>query len=159
MNKDRYLKMLDFAYGYAKKHTGCLKVAVGCGIYDVDDELMCWGANKVFDDYCKNKGCYRKELYGDDGKEHRLPSDCLAIHAEIEAISKYQRFANTPMYTIVITRYPCEACARAIVAADISEVIYGGEQEISDMTKKLFEHKGVKVTHIKDWKTEYDTSR
>ena len=163
------IKELDIIYSKAQKETGCLKVAVGCGIYNYEGTRTCIGVNRVFTDYCKNKGCYRKELYGDDGKEHRLPSDCLAIHAEIDALARlshncfYECYSEQNRlfmpHTAIITRYPCEACARALVAAGIREIYYGGEQEISHMTENLFKAYKKTVFHIKDWKPKYDTSR
>lgn len=141
------IKELDIIYSKAQKETGCLKVAVGCGIYNYEGTRTCIGVNRVFTDYCKNKGCYRKELYGDDGKEHRLPSDCLAIHAEIDALAMLSRYSEQP-HTAIITRYPCEACARALVAAGVREIYYGGEQEISPMTKNLFKDYKIYILKI-----------
>ena len=51
---------------------------------------------------------------------------------------------------MIVTRYPCEACARAIVAAGITKVIYGGVEEISSQTKEIFERNEVEVKFILD---------
>ena len=52
---------------------------------------------------------------------------------------------------MVVTRYPCEACARAITAAGIKEVFYGRDEEISPYTAAILEAGGVAVHHV-DWK-------
>jgi deoxycytidylate deaminase len=56
--------------------------------------------------------------------------------------------------SIYVTRYPCEACARAIVAAGIKHVYYGRQQEISDETKLIFATAGVEVVWVKTWTAE-----
>ena len=99
------------------------------------------------------------ELYGEDSKNHRLPSDCRAVHSEIDAIAQAAKFGiSTYRATIIVTRYPCEACARAILTAGIKTVYYGREQKISEETEKIFKSGNIKVYHINDW-TYQDTTR
>lgn len=130
-----YLKM---AGDYAKENTGCTKVSVGSCILTMGGAIIL-GANRVAGNRCKVDGCFRIAKYGDNAKTHRNPDDCLAIHSEIDAISKAARegisLANA---TIFVTRYPCEACARAIVMAGIKRVVFGRNQDISEMTKQIF---------------------
>ena len=135
-----YLKM---AGEYAKKMTGCTKVSVGSCIVTRNGTVVL-GANKVLHNHCKNKGCFRVVKYGDNAKTHRNPDDCLATHSEIDAICKAAREGlSLEGATIYVTRYPCEACARAIIGAGITNVIYGRNQEISPMTKQMFEDEGI----------------
>ena len=44
-----------------------------------------------------------------------------------------------------------EACARAIVRAGITLVVYGRKQRISEETAKIFEFAGVQVIHCENW--------
>ena len=124
---------------YAKKHSTCCKAQVGAFIYR---EPLCVskGCNIAMPDNCKEVGCHRLKIYGENSKQHRLPSDCYALHAEINALSTYARMGGKGLYgaTMYVSRYPCEACARAIVAAGITKVIYGGIEEISEQTAKIF---------------------
>ena len=146
-------EILDSAQKYANKSSGCLKVAVGCVIILRDsDRFHIYGCNKSMPLNCRTFGCRRVELYGEDSKEHRLPSDCRALHAEIAALTQAAWFGQ-PTYgaTMYVTRYPCEACARAIVNAGIKHVYYGREQEISEETQKIFHEGHVKVTHVDNW--------
>lgn len=143
--------ILDRANLYALKNSGCNKVQVGSAILTTAGSLI-FGTNYVIGNLCKNRGCQRIELYGEDSKNHRLPSDCRSLHSEIDAIcsaSASGQLINGS--TIYVTRYPCEACARAIVSAGIREVYYGREQEISNQTKEIFDLGGVKVYWVKDW--------
>ena len=135
-----YLKM---AGDYAKKKTGCTKVSVGSCIVTPHGAVLL-GANRVVQDRCKTEGCHRVLKYGDNAKTHRNPDDCLAIHSEIDAIcNAAQEGISLRGATIFVTRYPCEACARAIARAGIHNVIYGREQKISPMTQQIFDDEGI----------------
>lgn len=152
-------EMLDEAQQYADKNTGCRKVAVGAVLVGKmgNTEVRLFGVNKAIPNLCKSVECRRVELYGEDSKNHRLPSDCRAVHSEIDVICQAARFGvSVKGATLFITRYPCEACARAIVAAGISKVYYGREQEVSEETKKILEN--VELVWVKDWTYE-DTER
>jgi dCMP deaminase len=86
----------------------------------------------------------RVEKYGDNAKCHRNPDDCRAIHSEVDAICRAAKNGvNLFGATMFVTRYPCEACARAIVTAGIKRVVYGRNQPISEMTQQIFDSAGV----------------
>lgn len=145
-------KYLEIASRNAKANSidGCVKVSVG-SVLVTNTGIVC-GRNRTYGHNCAQEGCHRVKLYGDNSCNHRLPSDCMSIHSEIDAISAAARNGwNTKGATIYITRYPCEACARAIIAAGIKEVIFGRTQQISAMTEKMFDDAGVKVTWYKDF--------
>ena len=151
-NLDLIPMRLDSADAFAKCMTGCTKVDVGCLIVTLSGEYI-FGANIAVPDLCKTKrGCLRVEKYGDDSKNHRLPADCRAVHSEVHAICKAAKSGvSIAGATIHVTRYPCEACARAIVTAGISKVYYGRQQEISEETKAIFESANVYCEWRADW--------
>lgn len=144
---------LDIANRYAADKSGCTKVTVGAVIVKnygkANENVIAMGANRAIPDLCLARGCQRIELYGNAAKEHRLPSDCRAIHSEVDAISKASE--SVEGCDIFVTRYPCEACARTIVAAGIKRVWFGRTQPISDQTADIFERAGVEVHWLKDW--------
>lgn len=145
---------LDTAYQYAQKVSGCKKVAVG-SVITKNDSVIAMGANRTMPDLCKCIGCLRVEKYGDDSKSHRNPEDCRAIHSEIDAItSAAQNGISLDGATIYVTRYPCEACARAIVSSGIRNVIYGGTARISDQTQILFDNYDIGCVYIPNWKED-----
>ena len=146
---------LDFAQLYANKVSGCRKVAVGSVIV-ADDTLISFGANRGIPDLCKTpRGCMRVEKYGDDSKSHRNPEDCRAIHSEIDALcSAAKRGVSVKEASIYVTRYPCEGCAKAIIAAGIKHVYYGGTAKISLQTADMFDKYGVECVYIPDWKED-----
>lgn len=145
---------LDMAEMYAKKLSGCNKVAVGCAIVSPDrKQLLTLGANQAMPNLCKTKrGCLRVELYGEDSKVHRNSGDCRAIHSEIDAISGAAEWGVSLHGAIAfVTRYPCESCAKALIRAGIKEVYYGGTAEVSEYTRYLFEMYKVRCYHITGW--------
>lgn len=145
---------LDIAHNYALSVSGCRKVAVGSLILK-DRGVLSIGANKGIPNLCHMRGCLRVEKYGDDSKSHRDPADCRAIHSEIDAICSAARSGTSLIdSTIIVTRYPCESCAKAIIAAGIKTVIYGGTANVSEQTREMFECFGVECVHIKDWRED-----
>lgn len=156
MKTKEYLRL---AQEYADKESRCVKVAVGSLLIPKNKNLKIFGANITLPVSCKENGCRRIDLYGEDSKNHRLPSDCRSLHSEITTISEAARYGiSTKDAKMYVTRYPCEACARTIVNAGISTVYYGREQVISEETAEIFRSAGVKVIHVEDW-TYNDTER
>ena len=155
-------ELLSNAQEYANKFSGCKKVSVGSILIPKKSNkgtVFIYGSNRSLPASCRSIGCRRVALYGEDSKNHRLPSDCRAIHSEVDAITQAAKWGySTSRATLVVTRYPCEACARAIVGAGIKTVYYGREQEISEETQKIFDAARVKVVHVNDWLYE-DTRR
>jgi deoxycytidylate deaminase len=143
------------AHEYALEFSGCTKVQVGSLITDSAGNILALGANVSIPNLCKTRGCMRIEKYGDNAKEHRLPSDCRALHSEIDAISHLDDRRNAAV--IHVTRYPCEACARAIVAAGLTFVVYGRTESISAETKAIFDSAGVTCMHY-FWVAEDDNN-
>ena len=128
---------LDLAQAWADEASSCAKVKVGAAIITRERDFHCFGANITIPEGCDGLSC--NKILGDG-----LPHCVSTLHAEIDAIIRARR--DLTGATIFVTRYPCENCARAIVAAGISEVVYGRPNEISDEVKKILQ--GVKVTHI-----------
>lgn len=147
MKNKRYLEM---AQEYALEFSGCRKVAVGSVIVR-GYTVVSFGANST-DEPCRMIGCLREEKFGDNNKTHRNPEDCRAVHSEIDAIAHAAYLGRkTENATIYVTRYPCEACARALVAAGIETVVFGRLTNISLMTKEIFKTAGVKVIWEQEW--------
>lgn len=145
------MRMLSRAQSYADMNSTCAKVQVGSLIVTENYALIS-GCNHGIDRNCKSVGCHRIEKYGDSSKIHRLPSDCVAVHSEIDAICKAARQGlNLHRAIIFVTRYPCEACARAIVSAGIRKVVYGRKEKVSDMTEIMLHCAGVELEHVEDW--------
>ena len=147
-------ELLDEADKYAAATSECKKVAVGSVITDhiIPTSTKVYGSNKTLPVSCKYTECLRVEKYGEASKSHRNPEDCRAVHSEVDAICTSAKMGvRTHGKSIFVTRYPCEACARAIVRAGITLVVYVRKQKISEETAKIFEFAGVQVIHCEDW--------
>lgn len=146
---------LDMAYQYATISSGCRKVAVG-SLIEKDSAVVALGANQAIPDLCKSpRGCLRVEKYGEDSKIHRNPADCRAIHSEVDAIcTAAMQGHSTKGATLFVTRYPCESCAKAIVAAGITKVFYGGTANISDETQKILDAGHVDIVKVDGWRED-----
>ena len=154
MNKiEKYSQALDKAQSYADVCSTCAKVHVGSMII-TKDGIPIFGANHGVSN-CIKEGCRRIKLYGNASKEHRLPSDCDAIHSEVDAIATAaKQGARLQGATIFVTRYPCEACARAIAASGIRQVVYGRKEDISEYTERILGSSGVSIEKVESWERE-----
>lgn len=148
---ESHKQMLSRAQAYADVNSTCAKVQVGSLIV-TEDLTVIHGCNHGIDRCCREVGCHRVEKYGDNSKLHRLPSDCVAIHSEVDAICQAAKLGvDLDRAVIFVTRYPCEACSRAIVRAGIRKVVYGRKEPISGMTANMLYCAGVEVIHVSDW--------
>lgn len=150
--------LLEAVEETAVKYSECKKVQVGAVVFATvcgTPHPLAYGCNHTHPVSCKEYGCKRVNVYGEDSDKHRLPSDCRAIHAEIEAIaSAARKGVKIDGCSILISRYPCESCAKAIVTSGIEHVFYAGEQLISEETKAIFDSARVDVIHIERGKDE-----
>lgn len=72
---------------------------------------------------CEEKGeCLRRKLNIESGTKHEL---CFAVHAEQNAIIQAARSGiNVSGATLYCTHQPCVICAKIIINAGISRVVY-----------------------------------
>ena len=140
---------------YAKENTGCAKVHVGAALLEFRAgeglRILLKAANECLPNTCRTSGCNRIRLYGDDSKNHRLPSDCNAIHSEQNLICK----ANSEGYTldgriVLVTRYPCETCARMLIKSNVAIVYYCRSTPPSDITIRMFEEANIPLIHLSE---------
>ena len=144
--------ILDSADMYARCNSTCEKVKVGSMI--TDGSKIVFGCNHGVHN-CIRNGCRRIELYGENSKEHRLPSDCDACHSEVDAIARAARVGmKLEGAAIFVTRYPCEACARAIAESGIKSVVYGRKQSHSEYTEQILDAAGVTIYPVHEWDRE-----
>lgn len=158
MKHESYLKKidndyLDLAQDFADYQSTCIKVKVGSCIVTANPHPI-FGCNHGVQ-RCTENGCRRIALYGNASKEHRLPSDCDALHSEIDAICDAAKSGiSLKGATIYVTRYPCEACARAIAASGIKKVVYGRRENISSYTEEILAAENIEIVHQIGWERE-----
>ena len=92
---------------------------------------------------CVERGeCLRRKLNIPSGTKHEL---CYAIHAEQNAIRQASRMGvEIEGSTIYCTHQPCVICAKMIVNAGISRVVYG-EGYPDEFALEMFKLAGVEL--------------
>jgi len=84
---------------------------------------------------------------GPNEAESEIPGESGMLHAEINALLKMD-YNNPKKKKLYLTLSPCRMCAKAIVNAGISEVIYAeAYRDLSGV--KLLQSSGIKVGHFK----------
>lgn len=83
-------------------------------------------------------------------REQKYP---YIVHAEINAILNYGGpLSDLQGATVYVNVFPCMDCAKALIQAGISKIIYeedySGNQESCDMSKYLFDLAGVVYNKI-----------
>lgn len=148
--------ILNLAASHANKHSTCLKVGVGAAyiINNSDSKSDIVYSSNRGDINCKNIGeCHKYKITGIYESCEETRKYCAAKHAEINLLETLKVMNIDPSgATIYVTRYPCINCARSLVDAKISKVVYGGRQEISDDVKRLFNDNHIDV----EWHPECD---
>ena len=84
---------------------------------------------------------------GPNEAESEIPGESGMLHAEINALLKMD-YNNPKKKKLYLTLSPCRMCAKAIVNAGISEVMYAEEyRDLSGV--KILQSSGIKVGHFK----------
>ena len=95
---------------------------------------------------CKERGeCMRQKLGIPSGTRHEF---CYAIHAEQNALIQAARLGLSGIdATLYCTHHPCSICAKLIVNAGITKVVYINEYP-DDLAKTILRDGGVEVEKI-----------
>ena len=97
---------------------------------------------------CKSKEeCLRRKLNIPSGTKHEL---CFAVHAEQNAVIQASRFGvNISGATLYCTHQPCVICAKIIINAGITRVVYK-EGYPDEFSMQLFKEANVSVEKFED---------
>ena len=95
---------------------------------------------------CFEGGCARCASDAPSGTDL---GECICSHAEENAITQAALHGIAVKgATLYCTLSPCLLCARMVINAGISEVVYGDEYEFKDQTRALFREAGVNCRHF-----------
>ena len=143
-DNDEYF--MEMAFLVSKRST-CLRRRVGAVIVR-DKHVISTGYNGSprGTKHCEELGCIRQQMNIPSGTRHEL---CRGVHAEQNAIPQAAYFgtsvANATIYT---TTFPCSMCAKILINAGITEVVYA-DGYVDDLSKKLFAETNIKVREYK----------
>jgi dCMP deaminase len=92
--------------------------------------------------HCEELGCIRDQQNIPSGTRHEL---CRGVHAEQNAVVQAAYFGiSINGSTIYTTTYPCSMCAKILINAGITEVVYA-DSYLDDLSKRLFEETKINV--------------
>ena len=103
--------------------TTCLRRGVGAVIVK-DRRILATGYNGVPTGltHCSETGCLREQLGVPSGQRHEI---CRGLHAEQNAIIQAARYGiNIAGATIYVNTQPCVVCAKMLINAGITEVVF-----------------------------------
>ena len=146
-----YLNWDEFFIGVAKLAAGRSKdpsTQVGACIVSKDNRILSIGYNGAPNGFDDNKFPWNRD--GDCRNDTKYPYVC---HAELNAILNYfgsrKDLVGSKIY---VDLFPCNECAKVIIQAGISEVVYlsdkycGTEENVA--SKLLFKNCGVSCRQI-----------
>ena len=125
----------------------CIRRAVGAVIVK-EKRVLTTGYNGSprGSKHCEEMGCVRDELSVPSGTRHEL---CRGVHAEQNAVVQAAYFGvSIKDSTIYSTTFPCSMCAKILINAGISELVYRDDY-VDELSKRLFEETAVKVRHFR----------
>lgn len=131
----------------ASTMTTCTRRQVGAIIVK-DKQVISTGYNGAPKNtkHCLDIGCLRDELKIPSGKSPEL---CRAVHSEQNAIIQAAlNGRNTNGATIYCTHQPCCICAKMIINAGITRVVYEHSYP-DDLSIQLMTEAGIEIVKIK----------
>lgn len=129
-----------------KTRSTCTRRQVGAVIVK-DKRILATGYNgaPIGCKHCTDIGCLRSQLGIPSGERHEL---CRALHAEQNAIAQAAKHATSmDGATIYVTHQPCSMCAKVLINAGISRIIYQGDYP-DPLSLELLSEAGIRLEKI-----------
>jgi len=96
--------------------------------------------------HCTETGCIREKLGVPSGQRQEI---CRGLHGEQNAIIQAARFGSSMKDSVLYcTTQPCVTCAKMIINAGITEVIFEGDYP-DKMALEILKEAGIKLTKFK----------
>lgn len=131
-----------------KTRSTCLRRQVGAIIVK-DKRMLASGYNGAPSGvrHCDEVGCLREQMHIPSGQRQEL---CRAIHAEQNAIAQAAMMGiSVKDATIYITTQPCAICAKMIINAGITRIVYKGDYP-DQLAMDLLREAGIEVARFED---------
>lgn len=139
-----FMNMVDIV----KTRSTCLRRQVGAIIVK-DKRILASGYNGAPSGvrHCDEVGCLREQLHVPSGQRQEL---CRAIHAEQNAIAQAAMMGiSVKDATIYITTQPCAICAKMIINAGITRIVYRGDYPDA-LAMDLLREAGIEVIRFEN---------
>ncbi len=129
-----------------KQRSTCIRRQVGAIIVK-DKRILATGYNGAPTGctHCLDVGCLRDKLNVPSGERHEL---CRAVHAEQNAIAQAaQHGTSVAGGTLYVTHQPCSMCAKMVINAGITKIIYQGDYPDS-LSLELLNEAGIELINM-----------
>jgi len=133
--------------GLVSKRATCLRRSVGAVLVK-DKKILATGYNGAPSGirHCEVVGCLREKLKIPSGQRHEL---CRGLHAEQNVLLQAALYGvGTKESTLYITNQPCIICAKMIINAGISEIVFVGDYP-DKMAREFLKEAGTKIRRVK----------
>ncbi|MDR1013407.1 MAG: cytidine/deoxycytidylate deaminase family protein [Coriobacteriales bacterium] len=131
---------MDIANQVARRTT-CRRRAVGAVLVK-EKRILSTGYNGVPQgiEHCLDRGCLREQMDIPSGQQHEL---CRGLHAEQNAVIQAAKHGICiDGATVYCTTQPCIICAKMLINAGISEIVF--EHSYPDrLTEEMLAESGV----------------
>jgi len=130
-----------------KKRSTCLRRQVGA-ILVKDKHILSTGYNGAPKGlaHCSKVGCLRETLKVPSGERHEL---CRGLHAEQNAIIQAAVFGTSIKgSTLYCTNTPCVVCAKMLINAGVTEIIFSGEYP-DELAQEILSESSIKIKKFK----------
>lgn len=138
---------MKLAYNYAKKHSKCLRRKVGALLIPCNHETIILSTNVPVPDsqQCINEGCLRDNLNIISGQQ---PNICRCVHAEVNLLIQCALQSVSPLNsTVYCTLSPCPNCARILLNARISRLVFYEEYTNTEYLS-IFKSSNIKIQKL-----------
>ncbi|MCP4116744.1 MAG: cytidine deaminase [Desulfobacteraceae bacterium] len=133
--------------GLVATRATCTRRKVGA-ILVKERRILCSGYNGAPTGiaHCDVAGCLREQLNVPSGEKHEL---CRGVHAEQNTIIQAAFHGiSVRGATLYCTHQPCSICAKMIINAGITRVIYGDGYN-DPMSETMFDQAGIELTALR----------
>ena len=126
-----------------RERSTCLRRKVGA-IAVKDRHILATGYNGAPSGvrHCLETGCLREQMGIPSGQRHEI---CRGLHAEQNAIIQAARYGiNITGASIYVNTQPCVVCAKMLINAGITEIVYQNPYP-DELSQELLAESGILV--------------
>jgi len=129
-----------------KTRSTCLRRQVGAVVVK-DKRILASGYNGAPTGlkHCEETGCLREQLGIPSGQRHEL---CRGLHAEQNAIIQASLHGvKLEGATLYVTIQPCVVCAKMVINAGISKLVFKGDYP-DELSWQMLKESGIELKRI-----------
>jgi dCMP deaminase len=137
-----FMEMADIV----KSRSTCLRRQVGAVVVK-DKRILASGYNGAPTGlkHCEETGCLREQLGIPSGQRHEL---CRGLHAEQNAIIQASLHGvKLEGATLYVTIQPCVVCAKMVINAGISKLVFKGDYP-DELSWQMLQESGIELKRI-----------